>query len=183
MSVRKFIFLKSELFPMSELISTESAPHDFIALAAEKRVAGETWATIARAVNRSVRVVQTWPKRFPDLWKKHYAKAEALLMKEASSEAMHTLRKLMRSVSEPVQQLAAQKILQLQESRAKPARTSGKEGADGSTIPEIRQIVDYLEGLTHEQFAEQFGPAELGVAVAETAEIAGDDPASPALAE
>ena len=168
---------------MSELISAESAPHDFIALAAEKRVAGETWATIARAVNRSVRVVQTWPKRFPELWKKHYAKAEATLMKEASSEAMHTLRKLMRSESEPVQQLAAQKILQLQESRAKPGKKSGNDGADGSPIPEIRQIVDYLEGLTHEQFTEQFGAAEPGVVVAAPPEIAGDDPASPALTE
>ena len=168
---------------MTELVSAELAPHDFIALAAEKRVAGETWVAIARAVNRSVRTVQTWPKRFPELWKKHYAKAEATLMKEASSEAMHTLRKLMRSESEPVQQLAAQKILQLQEARAKPTRQSGHDGADGSSIPEIRQIVDYLEGLTHEQFTEQFGTPEPGMVVAALAEIESDDPASPAVAE
>ena len=63
MRVRKFIFLKSELFPMSELISTESAPHDFIALAAEKRVAGEPWAAIARASGCCIRRGMSSPCR------------------------------------------------------------------------------------------------------------------------
>ena len=96
-----------------------------IALAAEKRVAGEKWQAVAEAVNRSVRTVQNWPKGHPEVWKKHFAKAEAHLMKDASSEAMHVLRKLMRSKREDVQQLAAQKILQLREARKKTAREIG----------------------------------------------------------
>ena len=152
-----------------------------IALAAEKRVAGEKWQAVAEAVNRSVRTVQNWQKSHPEVWKKHFAKAEAHLMKDASSEAMHVLRKLMRSKREDVQQLAAQKILQLREARKKTTR---KKGADavGSLVPEVRQLIGYLEGMTHEQFYDSFGidpPALAGG----PPEPLGGDPECPALAE
>ena len=152
-----------------------------IALAAEKRVAGEKWQAVAEAVNRSVRTVQNWPKGHPEVWKKHFAKAEAHLMKDASSEEMHVLRKLMRSKREDVQQLAAQKILQLREARKKTARKQGADAA-GSPIPEVRQLIGYLEGMTHEQFYDSCGIDPPALADGPP-EPLGDDPECPALAE
>ncbi len=122
----------------------EPAIEALVALAAETRVGGAKWQGVADAVKRSVSTVQKWPKQFPDLWKKHFARAETALMKDASSEAMHTLRQLMRSKNEKVRHEAAQRILHLREARKKPARKA-KDGAAGSPVPEIRQLVDYLE--------------------------------------
>ena len=152
---------------------------DLVALAAEKRVAGEKWQAVADAVKRSERTVRGWPKGHPELWKKHYAKAESLLVKDAASEALHTLRKLLRSESETVQQHAAQKLLQLRDARKKPALKG--VGAGGSPIPEVRQLVDYLQGMSHDQFHETFGP-DPDPPVERAAEAPLGDPASAALA-
>ncbi len=153
---------------------------ELIARAAELRVAGEKWLTVAAELGRSVQTVTGWPNKHPELWKKHYARAVTEQLKDASSEAMHTLRKLMRSPHEEVQQLAAQKILQLREAREKAAQQKGKPV--GSPVPEVRQLVDYLEGMTHEQFYNSFGldpPAAVGGA----AEPVDRDPPRPRLAE
>ncbi len=161
----------------------EPALENLVTLAAEKRVAGEKWQAVADAVRRSLGTVQKWPKQYPDLWKQHYAKAEAALLKDASSEAMLTLRQLLRAESEPVRQAAAQKILQIREDRKKPARKKG-DGAAGSPVPEIRQLVDYLEGLSHERYAELFDEGGAGTAPpGGPAETAFGDPPRPALPE
>ncbi len=153
---------------------------ELIARAAELRVAGEKWQTVAAEIGRSVVTVTGWPKRHPELWKKHYARAVAEQLKDAASEAMHTLRKLMRSPQEEVQQLAAQKILQLREARERAAQQKGKPV--GSPVPEVRQLVDYLEGMTHEQFYDSFG-LDPPAAVGGPAEPADRDPPRPSLAE
>ncbi len=159
----------------------ETPLEELIALAAEMRVAGEKWQTVASAVKRGLTTVQRWPKCHPEPWKKYYAKAEALLMKDAASEALHTLRKLLRSESETVQQHAAQKLLQLRDARKKPARPS--DGSGGSPIAEVRQLVDFLEALNHDQFHDYFGDPEPPAPADEPAPAPRGDRASPALAQ
>jgi len=148
-----------------------------IARAVELRVSGEKWQAVADACNRSLKTVQSWPKIHAEVWVKLYAKAEARLMKDASSEAMHVLRKLMRSELPAVQQLAAQKILHLREQRKKATRKK-REPAGGSPVPEVRQLVVYLEGMTYDQFYESFG-----IDADRPAEPAAGDSPSPAIAE
>ena len=88
---------------------------------------------------------------------------------------------LLQIVLADVQQLATQKILQLREARKKTARKNGADAA-GNPIPEVRQLIGYLEGMTHEQFYDSFGidpPALAGG----PPEPVGGDPECPALAE
>ena len=143
---------------MSE--TPEPALHALIARAAEMRAEGETWPVVAAAVCRSATTVQKWPKQHAKRWKQVFARAEAALLKDASSEAVHTLRKLLRSKVPKVQQDSAQKLLLLREARTKTGRSRGGRPAGGA--PEVRQLVEYLEGLSDGQFRELFDPPDPG---------------------
>ncbi len=162
--------------------SPEPALLGLLARAAEMRAEGETWPTIAAAVDRSANTVQKWPKQHAKRWKKLFARAEAALLKDASSEAVHTLRKLLRSKVPKVQQDSAQKLLLLREARTKTGRSRGDRAA-GSAVPEVRQLVEYLEGLSDGQFRELFDPPDPGALAPGPPDPALGHPPRPALAE
>jgi len=153
-----------------------------IARAAEMRAEGATWQTVADAIGRSRRTVESWPKKHAKRWKRLFARAEAALLKDASSEAVHTLRKLLRSKLPKVQHDAAQKLLLLREARTKTGRNRG-ERPGGSAVPEVRQLVEYLEGLSDGQFRELFDPPDPGALAPGPPVAAVARPSRPALAE
>jgi hypothetical protein len=138
--------------------SPEPALGGLIARAAEMRAEGETWQVVADAIGRSANTVKKWPKQHAKRWNKLFARAEAALLKDASSEAVHTLRKLLRSKVAKVQHDAAQKLLLLREARSKTGRSRERSG--GSAVPEVRQLVEFLEGLSDGQFRELFDPPD-----------------------
>ena len=161
--------------------SPEPALAALIARAAEMRAEGETWQTVADAVGRSRLTVQKWPKQHAKRWTKLFARAEASLLKDASSEAVHTLRKLLRSKIPKVQQDSAQKLLVLREARTKTGRARvGRTG--GSAVPEVRGLVEYLEGLSDARFRELFDPPDPGALAPGPPDPTVADPAGPALA-
>lgn len=138
----------------------EVALRELVGRIAASRVAGEKWQAIADSLGKAMGTVESYPRRYPAIWKAAYAKAEKAILKEARSEALHTLRKLLRSDSEAVQQQAAQKLLLVAEAKAQ-AKLAAAAPRSGSPIAEVRELVEFLEGMDHDRFREFFGePAE-----------------------
>jgi hypothetical protein len=78
-----------------------------LALAAELRVAGADWKTVAREVHRAVRTVYYWPRKYPDRWARAVQTAERLMTAQSDSESVNTLRRLLMSSDERVRWRAA----------------------------------------------------------------------------
>ena len=136
-----------------------------LARAAEMRTGGETWQKVADELGRTLTAVKQWPGNYSDRWLPLLAMAEAELLQDLNSESLLTLRQLLRSKSDPVRQRASDAVRKLlgdlPEGRAGRIRES--------PVPEIRQLVAYLETLSEGQFREYFDPPA-------------DDPPPPALA-
>jgi len=65
------------------------------------------WTTIAREVNRAVRTVYYWPRKYPDRWDAALLQAERFLTTHSDGESVQTLRGLLTSGSENVRWHAA----------------------------------------------------------------------------
>jgi hypothetical protein len=80
-------------------------------LAAEKRAAGLSWAAVADAVKRKAEVVQRWPTRYPEIWRRLLQAAREQHAQDAGNEALSTLRSHLRSKNEKLSQDAAKKLI------------------------------------------------------------------------
>ena len=65
-------------------------------LAAELRVGGGSWETVAAKVQRSARTCQRWPDRYPQEWDRLFRLAETKSRLEVRNEALLFLRKFCR---------------------------------------------------------------------------------------
>ena len=123
-----------------------------LARAAEMRTGGETWQKVADELGRTLTAVKQWPGNYADRWVPLLAGAEADLLQELNSESMLTMRQLLRSKCEPVRQKAADALQKLLADL--PGVHAGR--VSESPVPEIRQLVAYLETLSEGQFRELF---------------------------
>jgi hypothetical protein len=82
-----------------------------LAQAAELRVAGAEWKTVAREVNRAVRTVYYWPRKYPERWARALQQAERLMTAQSDSESVNTLRRLLLSSEEKVRWRAARALI------------------------------------------------------------------------
>ena len=81
------------------------------ARAAELRAAGVAWETIAKEVNRSVRTVYYWPRKYPKLWADALVQAERNMTGQSDSEAIRALRGLLMSQDEKIRWHAAKSLI------------------------------------------------------------------------
>ena len=84
---------------------------ELFARAAELRAAGVTWETIAKEVNRAVRTVYYWPRKYPKLWADALLQAERDMNSQSDSEAVRGLRGLLMSQDEKIRWHAAKSLI------------------------------------------------------------------------
>ena len=126
-------------------------PTHLLALAAELRAGGASWATVAKTVNRRQPTVKRWPEMYPELWAAHLAVAERQLVSDAAAEGVHVLRRQLRSEDDKTSRDAAAKLLDFKlagDKRAPPPDPAPKS--------RHHRIADHLEGLTDDQLQHLF---------------------------
>lgn len=113
--------------------------------AAELRVAGLSWAQVAKRLRRKQSTISKWPTIYRAFWEAQVAAARQATAHEATDEAVAVLRSHLRDAPAKLSQDAARHILQ------------HCDKADGSTkvpsISELHRLVDQLEEMTDEEFA------------------------------
>src|SRR5262245_16969790 len=102
-------------------------PETLVATAAALRAAGEAWDNIAKEIGRSSARIRHWPREYPDDWNRAFRHAENQILRQAANEAVHTLRRLMRSDDEKIARGAANDLLNY---RLKVRELARRERAD-----------------------------------------------------
>lgn len=131
-------------------MTTIKPPKALLRQAAELRMAGSTWETVALAVGRAVATVRQWPQRYPALWKELIHLAEQHLLQETTAESVLTLRRQLRSDDEKTSRDAADKLLKFR--LAKTAKSRSDSAPAGRS--DASRLVRFLEGLSDAQLEE-----------------------------
>lgn len=119
------------------------APHPpsdaLIARAAELRVAGQSWDAAAAAVGRKPATVRQWATMYALRWHRAVRAAERERLTEATAEAVHTLRKQLRSGDDKAERDAAQKLIAFAAKKREKRRPTKRD-------PAVAQIAADLAG-------------------------------------
>jgi hypothetical protein len=146
-------------------------------VAAELRAGGASWEMVAAKVGREARTCRSWPQRYPDDWERLFGAAADRLLADAGAEALHFLRKLLRSETTPLGQNTA-KFLYSRWRESRPGK-----GKDAPAVPgDWGPFLAYLESLDDaavQAFLQEFLARRLAQAGA--AVPAGGGPAGPAV--
>ena len=127
-------------------------PQELLVRAAELRVAGAMWKTVAREVNRAVRTVYYWPRKYPDRWLAALRQAERFLTASGDCESVQTLRGLLTSGSENLRWHAARTLIARRSDRDRLERQTPAP-AQPAPSPEA-QFIAFLEGHSDEELAD-----------------------------
>jgi hypothetical protein len=119
--------------------------------AAELKVGGASWDTIARQLNRSAETVRKWPVEYADRWAAALHKAERHLAGEIESDGILVLRKLLFSDDEKVRSIAARALINL---RLDLEKLDQKAPAPAPPPPPLspvsRRFLTLVDGLSHD---------------------------------
>ena len=124
------------------------------ARAAELRVGGATWKTVAREVRRAERTVRRWPRYYPDRWFAALLQAERLMTAQADNESLHTLRCLLASKDEKVRWHAAKSLIVRRIERDKIELKTQTREPQRPLTDEARELIYFLEGHSNDQLEE-----------------------------
>jgi hypothetical protein len=127
-------------------------PQELLARAAELRVAGAMWTTIAREVNRAVRTVYYWPRKYPDQWFAALLQAERFLTANADCVSVQTLRGLLTSGSENLRWHAARTLIARRIDRDRLERQTP---APSQPAPSPQaELIAFLDGHSDEELTD-----------------------------
>src|SRR5262245_34151344 len=73
-----------------------------LALAAEMRAGGKSWAQVAARLQRSPDTCRHWPGEYPEAWRRLFREAEEHVLADAGAESVAVLRTLLRSKDDRV---------------------------------------------------------------------------------
>jgi hypothetical protein len=132
------------------MASPKPPSNDLLHQAAELRAAGATWETVAKAVNRAVRTVYYWPRRYADRWTEALHQAERLMASQSDCESVLTLRKLLLSKDEKVRWHAAKCLIARRIDRDKIALKTPPP-AQPALSSEAAQLIALLDGHSDEE--------------------------------
>ncbi|MCU0706069.1 MAG: hypothetical protein MUF18_19070 [Fimbriiglobus sp.] len=133
-----------------------------VRLAAELRAAGNAWEKIAADVDRPVKVVREWPRRFPAQWRRAFAIHERRMLAEATSEAVVVLRQQLRSKDEKTAREAGVKLVQVRTMLEKARGPKAEKPKSKSSPPgSADRLLAILRGMTDEELR-QAALEELG---------------------
>jgi hypothetical protein len=120
-----------------------------LAVAAEMRVNGKSWAAVAARVQRSPETCRKWPREYPDAWRRLYREAEEHLIADAAAESVVVLRSLLRSEDERTRRDVARFLATL---RLNLRKLEGKQPRPAATPDnDAARILAYLEDLDDAQ--------------------------------
>ena len=129
-----------------------------VAKAAARRAAGQTWEKVADALLLPVDEVCDWPTDFPHLWRPAARAALADAVAEASAEAIHVLRRHIRSGDDRTEREAAgwlaRLLMNANRHKGRPT-TAGKPGPKWSR--EALTVATMYDQATPSQFENWFG--------------------------
>jgi hypothetical protein len=125
---------------------------ELLAHAAELRAAGATWETVAKQVQRAVRTVSGWPRKYADRWTTALVQAERLLAAQSDCESVLTLRKLLLSDDERVRWHAAKCLIARRVERDKLALKAPPASPTPLTS-EAARLIAFLDGQPDEELA------------------------------
>lgn len=129
---------------------TRSRPPDgLIRTAAELRAAGTPWDAIGPQVGRSPATVRQWPRLYPKRWAAAYREGARQLRADAAAEAVHTLRRQLRSADDKASRDAADKLLKHADPPAHRKRPAQPKPSAASS--RAVRVAEYVEGLTDAQ--------------------------------
>jgi hypothetical protein len=114
-----------------------------MAVAAELRAGGASWEAVADKVGREARTCRSWPHRYPDAWEQLFRAAEDRLLGDAGGEALHFLRKLLRSDNPTLSQNTAKFLYAKRRESLPPREPDRAAAAPGDWGP----FLAYLESL------------------------------------
>ena len=120
------------------------------ARAAELRVGGATWKTVAREVRRAERTVRRWPRYYPDRWFAALLQAERLMTAQADNESLHTLRCLLTSEDEKIRWHAAKSLIVRRVERDK-IELRARQESDQPLSNEAFQLLCFLDRQSNEE--------------------------------
>jgi len=115
-----------------------------LSTAAELRAGGTSWETIAKQLHRHERTCRRWPVQFAADWQRYYRAAEERLLCEASAEALHILRTLLRAKDAWLCQNTAKYLL----SQRLVAGQRAGEAKPDQLEDDWTRLADYLRTLT-----------------------------------
>jgi Homeodomain-like domain len=117
--------------------------------AAQLRATGMGYLEIARELGRPVNTVRNWSYTYRDHWNQLMATHQQGVTTDAYSEALASLRVLLRSDDERIRRDAAKAILD----------TTGpiQPVPDQPPITDLHRFADYLEGLSDEDLLALLG--------------------------
>ena len=146
----QLVLRPAPLLPLPSPLMNQPSPEllTLMAVAAQRRAAGHSWDTIGAEVQRAERTCRSWPQRYPEAWQRLYLEAEEHVLTEASVEAMHYLRKLLRTDNPWLQQNTA-KFLYTQ--RCGTRMLLRDAAADAAPGGDWGPFLAYLETLTDAQ--------------------------------
>jgi hypothetical protein len=130
--------------------------NDLFARAAELRVAGRTWKTVAAEVRRTEQTVRKWPRKYPDRWLAALLQAERFMTAQADNESIHTLRGLLVSKDEKVRWHAANALIARRVARDKMELKSRQE-TDQPLSNEAYHLLVLMDRHTNEELKEIIG--------------------------
>jgi hypothetical protein len=121
------------------------------ARAAELRAAGVAWETIAKEVNRAVRTVYYWPRKYPKLWADALVQAERNMTGQSDSEAIRALRGLLMSQDEKIRWHAAKSLIVRRLERDKIELKVQSRNPQRPLTDEARELLYFLDEHSNEQ--------------------------------
>ncbi len=127
-----------------------------LAVAAELKAAGASWATVAARVGRAADTCRRWPGLYPDLWQRFARQAERQQLADAGAEGLVVLRTMLRSEDEKIRRDVARILITLREQARAAEDRAAPPPAD-----DFGRIESYLEGLDDGEagrLADELGP-------------------------
>ena len=112
--------------------------------AAELRAAGRSWDHVAREVRHDLAEVETWPRKYRDLWDPFFQAANRRLAAEAEAEGRAVLRQDLRQTDGKDRRDVAKKLVD------HGRRTAGT-GPAAPAPSDAQRLADELEGLSHDE--------------------------------
>ena len=116
---------------------------------AELRAAGFSWDSIGPQMGRSARTCRRWPTLYPDDWDRLFELAERRIIEELGSEGRRTLKRMLRSKNEKLQQDTGKFLSRLRfDSKAAHERKADQTGGRES---KYAPYIAFLETLDDDQ--------------------------------
>jgi hypothetical protein len=119
-----------------------------LAVAAELRACGASWAAVGQKVERDPDTCREWPNLYPAEWDRFYRKAARQFTKQLRAEAKAVLQSLLRSKDEKVRLSAVDRTFKIKDLPEMPRERPGRPADQDPRDREVRECFEYVKSLS-----------------------------------